>query len=85
MTAAAPTKNDFAARADSHSAESRIAVLVTCYNEAKTVYDVVKGFQAALPNAIVYVYDNNSIDEMVAEAERAGAAVRLYLGVAEKW
>jgi glycosyltransferase involved in cell wall biosynthesis len=72
MTTAAPAKNDLATRANLHSAESRIAVLVPCYNEAKTVYDVVKGFQAALPNAIVYVYDNNSTDETIAEAERAG-------------
>ena len=39
-----------------------IAVLIPCYNEAKTIAKVVKDFQSALPQAVVYVYDNNSTD-----------------------
>jgi glycosyltransferase involved in cell wall biosynthesis len=52
-----------------------VAVLIPCYNEGKTIYDVVKDFQAALPGARVYVYDNNSTDETIREAERAGAEI----------
>ena len=53
-----------------------IAVLLPCYNEEATIADVVTGFRAALPSAEVYVYDNNSTDRTIAEAERAGAIVR---------
>lgn len=53
----------------------RIAVLVPCYNEAVAVERVVKDFQAVLPSATVYVYDNNSSDDTVAIAKRAGAVV----------
>ncbi len=53
-----------------------IAVLIPCYNEAKTIAKVVKDYREALPEATVYVYDNNSTDETVSEAERAGAVVR---------
>ncbi len=54
----------------------RIAVLVPCYNEAATIGKVVSDFRAALPDATVYVYDNNSADETVAIASDAGAIVR---------
>ena len=54
----------------------RLAVLVPCYNEAKSIEQVVLGFRASLPQAEIYVYDNNSTDETVAIAERAGAIVR---------
>lgn len=54
----------------------RIAVLVPCYNEALTIAQVVKTFQAALPAAEVYVYDNRSTDDTAAHAEVAGAIVR---------
>ena len=37
-----------------------IAVLIPCYNESKTIEKVVKDFKAALPEAVIYVYDNNS-------------------------
>ena len=47
-----------------------IAVLIPCYNEAKTIAKVVKDYREALPEATVYVYDNNSTDETVSEAER---------------
>ena len=54
----------------------RVAVLVPCYNEEKTVAEVVRGFRAALPTAEIYVYDNNSKDRTVALAREAGAVVR---------
>jgi glycosyltransferase involved in cell wall biosynthesis len=54
----------------------RVAVLVPCYNEASTVAGVVKAFQATLPSATVYVYDNNSTDGTADEAREAGAVVR---------
>jgi glycosyltransferase involved in cell wall biosynthesis len=54
----------------------RIAILIPCYNEALTIGTVVGGFRAALPDADVYVYDNNSTDETVAKAQAAGAIVR---------
>jgi glycosyltransferase involved in cell wall biosynthesis len=53
-----------------------IAVLIPCYNEAATVADVVMEFQTALPDAAIYVYDNNSKDGTADEARRAGAIVR---------
>jgi glycosyltransferase involved in cell wall biosynthesis len=58
--------------------ESRfeVAVLVPCFNEERAIAKVVADFRAALPNAKVYVYDNNSTDGTVAAAERAGAVVR---------
>jgi glycosyltransferase involved in cell wall biosynthesis len=56
--------------------ETRIAVLVPCYNEAATVAAVVRGFRKALPAAEVYVYDNNSTDDTAARAREAGATVR---------
>lgn len=54
----------------------RIAVLIPCYNEEKTVEKVVRDFRTVLPEAVVYVYDNNSSDRTVELAEAAGAAVR---------
>lgn len=57
-------------------AQYRIAVLVPCYNEAATVASVVAQFQAALPGASVYVYDNNSTDRTAELARSAGAEVR---------
>ena len=54
----------------------RIAVLIPCYNEEKTVAGVVRDFRARLPDADLYVYDNNSTDRTAEEAERAGAIVR---------
>ncbi len=54
----------------------RIAVLVPCYNEENSIGKVVADFRAALPQAPVYVYDNNSRDRTVEVAQRAGAVVR---------
>lgn len=53
-----------------------IAVLIPCYNEAPTISDVVKRFRATLPNAKIYVYDNNSTDNTVELAKAAGAITR---------
>ena len=54
----------------------KIAVLIPCYNEEKTIYKVVKDAKEALPEATVYVYDNNSKDKTVELALEAGAVVR---------
>ena len=54
----------------------RVAVLVPCFNEAVTGGQVVADFQAALPGATVYVYDNNSTDDTGRKAAAAGAVVR---------
>ena len=54
----------------------RIAVLIPCYNEEKTVAKVVADAKAALPDAVVYVYDNNSTDKTAQLAKEAGAVVR---------
>jgi glycosyltransferase involved in cell wall biosynthesis len=53
-----------------------IAVLIPCFNEAPTIADVIKSFRAALPQARVYVYDNNSHDNTASIARAAGAIVR---------
>ncbi len=53
-----------------------IAVLVPCYNEATTIAKVVDDFRRELPEATVYVYDNNSSDETSAIAKKHGAVVR---------
>jgi glycosyltransferase involved in cell wall biosynthesis len=54
----------------------RIAVLVPCKDEARSVARVVQEFRAALPGCTVYVYDNNSMDDTAAIARSAGAVVR---------
>lgn len=54
----------------------QIAVLIPCYNEAKTVQKVVEDFRRVLPQATVYVYDNNSTDGTAELAAAAGAVVR---------
>ena len=51
----------------------RIAVLVPCYNEAAAIAQVVAGFRQALPTAHILVFDNNSTDDTVAIARKAGA------------
>jgi glycosyltransferase involved in cell wall biosynthesis len=55
---------------------ARIAVLVPCYNEELTIASVVRSFREALPEAAVYVFDNNSRDATVRIARDAGAEVR---------
>lgn len=54
----------------------KIAVLIPCYNESKTVKKVINDYQAILPEATIYVYDNNSTDDTAAIAEAEGAIVR---------
>ncbi len=54
----------------------KIAVLIPCYNESQTVAKVVADWKAALPEATVYVYDNNSTDGTAELARQAGAVVR---------
>lgn len=66
------------AGADELSAQRlRISVLIPCYNEAATIAQVVRDFRSALPDATVYVYDNNSSDGTAQIAAAAGALVRL--------
>lgn len=60
---------------DDASDKSRIAVLIPCYNEAATIARVTADFRAALPEATVYVFDNNSTDGSGDLAEAAGAVV----------
>ena len=55
---------------------SKIAVLIPCFNESLTIEKVVKDYKKALPNAEVYVYDNNSTDHTDEIARNAGAIVR---------
>src|SRR6516162_9144442 len=57
-------------------ARRRIAVLVPCYNEEAAIARVVADFRACLPDAVVYVYDNNSTDRTAEVARAAGATVR---------
>ena len=56
--------------------KSKIAVLIPCYNESKTIEKVVKDYKNALPEADIYVYDNNSTDRTDEIARKAGAIVR---------
>lgn len=54
----------------------KIAILIPCYNESKTIEKVVCDYKAALPEAVIYVYDNNSTDQTAEIARAAGAEVR---------
>ncbi|MBA3666316.1 MAG: glycosyltransferase [Sphingomonas sp.] len=58
------------------SASPRIAVVLPCYNEEAAIAETVAGFRAALPQAAIYVFDNNSRDRTVELARSAGAVVR---------
>ena len=57
-------------------AKPRIAVLLPCYNEEAAIARTVEGFRKVLPEAVIYVFDNNSKDRTVEEAQKAGAQVR---------
>jgi glycosyltransferase involved in cell wall biosynthesis len=61
------------------STTARIAVLIPCYNEEAAIAKVVNDFKMTLPNADVYVYDNNSKDKTAEVAHAAGAIVRTEL------
>ena len=54
----------------------KIAVLIPCYNESSTIEKVVSDFKSRLPEAVIYVYDNNSTDGTDEKARSAGAVVR---------
>ena len=54
----------------------KIAVMIPCYNESKTVEKVVTDWKKVLPEAVIYVYDNNSTDGTDELARSAGAVVR---------
>lgn len=54
----------------------KIAVLIPCYNEEKTIEKVVKDWKTELPEEVIYVYDNNSNDKTAELAQNAGAIVR---------
>jgi glycosyltransferase involved in cell wall biosynthesis len=69
-------QNADAAGAGRIPADLRVAVLVPCYNEEQTIVAVIESFRAALPQATIYVYDNNSADRTVEVARAAGAVVR---------
>ena len=56
--------------------KDHIAVLIPCYNESRTIEKVVRDFRRVWPEAVVYVYDNNSNDGTGDIAARAGAVVR---------
>ncbi len=62
--------------ATSAATSPRIAVLLPCYNEAAAIAQTIAGFRRALPDATIYVYDNNSKDQTVRVAREAGAVVR---------
>lgn len=68
--AAAPPQSDLEFRGQ------RVAVLVPCFNEEASIAKVVADFRAALPTALLYVYDNNSTDRSAENARVAGALVR---------
>jgi hypothetical protein len=72
-TAAQPSVGSW--RTGEDSGVARVAVLIPCYNEELTVGKVVRDFQAELPNADIYVFDNNSKDNTVESARAAGAHI----------
>ena len=55
---------------------TQVAVLLPCHNEEQAIAAVIKDFKAALPDADIYVYNNNSTDQTANVAEQAGAIVR---------
>ncbi len=75
--AAPPIAADRALRAGLGAATPRIAVLIPCFNEEAAVPRVIAGFRACLPEAAIYVYDNNSRDRTAEVARAAGAQVRI--------
>jgi len=62
--------------AQTRDQQLRVAVLIPCYNEDAAIGRTVADFRAALPNAVIYVYDNNSTDGSMQAARAAGAHVR---------
>ena len=72
----ATLQGQYAGRPQAEPAEPRIAVLLPCFNEEAAIAQTVIRFQAALPGAEIYVYDNNSTDRTREVAAAAGAIVR---------
>jgi len=71
------TLTETAGMTDNHvTDELKIAVLIPCYNEEAAIAGVVRDFRNALPDAEIYVYDNNSSDNTIDVAKAAGAIVR---------
>lgn len=70
------TETTSATHAETTPIQSTVAVLIPCYNEAVTIGKVVDDFRRELPNATVYVYDNNSSDDTASIARAHGAVVR---------
>ena len=62
--------------ASSSATQPRVAVLLPCYNEAAAIAQTIASFRRALPEAVIYVYDNNSKDDTIRVACEAGAIVR---------
>src|SRR5579863_4222335 len=56
--------------------DTKIAVIIPCFNEGHAIAEVIQGFKAVLPGARIYVFDNNSTDDTVAIASAAGALIR---------
>lgn len=54
----------------------KIVILIPCYNESKTIAKVIRDFHLAIPEAVIYVYDNNSTDDTDIIARKEGAVVR---------
>src|SRR4051812_37157660 len=63
-------------RNETEAGGRRMAVRVPCYTEEAAIARVVADFRANLPDAVIYVYDNNSIDRPIEVARAAGATVR---------
>ena len=63
-------------REDKESDMDKIAVLIPCFNESQTIEKVVSDWKRELPEAVIYVYDNNSSDNTADLANKAGAVVR---------
>lgn len=59
--------------------DAQVAILLPCFNEGLSIREVVGDFRRALPEAIIYVFDNNSSDNTLVEARAAGAVVRSEL------
>jgi glycosyltransferase involved in cell wall biosynthesis len=74
---APPIEAGRARRARLGAAGPRVAVLIPCLNEEASVPRVIAGFHASLPDAAIYVYDNNSRDRTAEVARAAGAQVRV--------
>ncbi|MEQ7872862.1 glycosyltransferase family 2 protein [Sphingomonas sp. ASV193] len=66
-----------AKRGDGVKQSARVAVILPCYNEEAAIAETIAGFRAALPEAAIYVYDNNSKDRTGEIARAAGAIVRV--------